>query len=413
MVLSNSEKINLSYQAAQVFTPATAVDERDLFGGRIPQIKQLVQLMGQRGQHAIIFGERGVGKTSFANVATDFLLTPTSIIKPHINCSTRDTFNGIWKRVFSQIEVTKEKQAAGFQQVDASQRFTLADTYPGIIRADQVEEALSRLADSGNIVLVILDEFDRIDNTDVRREIADLIKSMSDRGHPATIVIVGVADTVTDLISEHQSVERALVQIQMPRMSTSELEEIVNKALPRINMTIAEDALTQICFYSRGFPHFTHKLALYAAIDAIENDDSQITLQHVDAGIDRTVNDAQYTHSADYAKAIYSSRKAHLFRQVLLACALAQTDELGYFPASAVSGPLSAIMGKPYDVPSFARHLKEFCDPARGPILQRIGEQYRGRFRFANPMMQPFVAMKGFADGMLKPIQDSTAANED
>jgi hypothetical protein len=66
-----------------------------------------------------------------------------------------------------------------------------------------------------------------------------------------------VADTVTDLIAEHQSVERALVQIPMPRMSTEELAEIVNKALPRLNMTIDDVALNQICFFRGGSP-ITH-----------------------------------------------------------------------------------------------------------------------------------------------------------
>jgi Cdc6-like AAA superfamily ATPase len=107
--------------------------------------------------------------------------------------------------------------------------------------------------DDGNLVVVILDEFDRIRNRDVRREIADLIKSMSDRGDRATLIVVGVADTVTDLIAEHESVERALVQIPMPRMTLSELEEIVRKALPRLKMTIDDDVLSRISFFCAAF----------------------------------------------------------------------------------------------------------------------------------------------------------------
>lgn len=70
----------------------------------------------------------------------------------------------------------------------------------------------------------------------------------------------------------------------------------------------------------------------------------------------------------------------HLFRHVLLACALAETNELGYFPASAVSSPMNVVMGKQYDVPSFARHLKEFCQKGRGQILERIGGRYNVQF---------------------------------
>jgi len=418
MALSDEEKLNLDYQAKQVFTPATAVDERDLFAGRLAQIDQVIAILSQRGQHAIIFGERGVGKTSFANVITRFLLTPTSVIKPHINCKTNDSFTDIWKRVFSQVECSREKQTAGFQNADASDKFTMADTFINPhapdryeIAPDQVEAALERLVDAGSFVVVILDEFDRIKNKDVQREIADLIKSMSDRGHRAKLLVVGVADTVTDLIAEHQSVERALIQIPMPRMSVTELEEIVKKALPRLQMTIDDGALNRICLFSRGFPHYTHKLALYAALAAIEQGERHIGLAHVAMAINKTVNDAQHTQTAGYVKATSSPRPDNLYRHVLLACALAITNELGYFAASAVSVPLSKIMGKSYAVPSFAHHLKEFCDPSRGPILEKTGDKYNVKFRFSNPMMQPFVVMKGFADGLWKPIDSAEATS--
>jgi hypothetical protein len=43
-------------------------------------------------------------------------------------------------------------------------------------------------------------------------EFRSLIKVLSDNSVPATLVLVGVADSVDALIVEHQSIERALVQ---------------------------------------------------------------------------------------------------------------------------------------------------------------------------------------------------------
>jgi Cdc6-like AAA superfamily ATPase len=412
--MDQTEKIQRSMKAAQAFTPGVPIDEKDLFAGRIPIVKRVVGILGQRGQHAIIFGERGVGKTSFARVLTSFLAPTMPIIAPHIDCETTDTVSSIWRKVFSQVEVSKDKDVPGFNSKHSEERFSLSETFGNTITSDQVQENLERLVDGNNLVIVILDEFDRIQNDDVRRSIADTIKSMSDHGARSTLIIVGVADAVTDLIAQHESVERNLIQIQMPRMSASELEDIVRKAIPQLGMEIDPVALSQISFFSRGFPYYTHKLGMYCAHAAIEADSLRISADHVSEGIDKTVNDGQYTHLKTYVTATRSPRKRHLFREVLLACALTPTDELGYFSASDVRLPLSTIMGKPYDVPSFARHLKEFCDPKRGKILEQTGGPYSVRYRFSNPMMQPFVAMKGFSDKMWTPeLPEKIDDNED
>ena len=59
---------------------------------------------------------------------------------------------------------------------------------------------------------------------------------------------------------------------------------------------------------------------------------------------------------------------------------------------------MSAIMGRRYDIPSFAKHLNDFCDPARGRVLRKEGVKRKYRYRFRNPLMQPYVVMKGIID---------------
>ena len=53
----------------EVFRPAAPIDRRSLFSGRFEQIGELFAIVGQPGQHAVIYGERGVGKTSLAVLA--------------------------------------------------------------------------------------------------------------------------------------------------------------------------------------------------------------------------------------------------------------------------------------------------------------------------------------------------------
>jgi len=70
--------------------------------------------------------------------------------------------------------------------------------------------------------VIILDEFDRVHDEDSRVLMADTIKTLSDQLVSTTMVIVGVADDVNQLISSHASIDRNLVQVLMPRMSKSD-----------------------------------------------------------------------------------------------------------------------------------------------------------------------------------------------
>src|SRR5262245_47987345 len=101
-------KIDKMFEVGRVFTPTAPIDERSLFAGRDSQVRRVVDAINQKGQHAIIFGERGVGKTSLANVLSSFLSGQADIIlAPRVNCDSDDTFDSVWTKVFEHIETTK------------------------------------------------------------------------------------------------------------------------------------------------------------------------------------------------------------------------------------------------------------------------------------------------------------------
>src|SRR5207249_1835030 len=100
----------------------------------------------------------------------------------------------------------------------------------------------------------------------------------------------------------------------------------------------------------------------------------------------------------DYSKAAHGQRAGTLFPEVLLACALADVDELGYFSSADVRAPLSGITGKDYKIPNYSPHLAEFSTESRGPVLEKWGKIRRFKFRFRNPLLRPFIIMKGLAE---------------
>ncbi len=274
---------------------------------------------------------------------------------------------------------------------------------------DSIRRFLTGLS-QGTLPILIIDEFDRLPQK-VKAAFADTIKNLSDHAVQVTVVLVGVADSVGELIREHQSVERALVQIRMPRMSVQEIEEIVSNGLTSLNMNIDPDAMNRITVLSQGLPHYTHLLARDSVRGALAAGNMRITLQVVDEAIKKALEDAQQSIRSAWHKATMSPRKNNLFADVLLACALAEIDDLGFFAAQDIREPMKEVTGKKYEIPSFAQHLNEFCDTKRGSILEKTGAKRSYRFRFVNPLMQPFVIMQGFAAGKLKTLVPPTTGS--
>jgi hypothetical protein len=59
------------------------------------------------------------------------------------------------------------------------------------------------------------------------------------------------------------------------------------------------------------------------------------------------------------------------------------------------------VSGKNYAPATFAFHMNAFCTPQRQNVLDRLGEARNYRYRFSDPMMQPFVILKGLHDGRI------------
>ncbi len=369
----------------QVFTPSAPINNQDLFAGRVNQLNRIISAVSQRGQHAILFGERGVGKTSLANVLLNILRGSQEQFKSVIvNCDTEDRFDRLWYKIFLELENT--------QTLD----FELHQVNPEFIRV-RLQRQITGSA------VIIIDEMDRLNRDPYFTAfMADTIKTLSDHSANITLILVGVANHVEELIAEHLSIERALIQIQMPRMSPDELTEIIRKGLKRLSMTMDETVIQAIVFLSQGLPNYVHLLALYASQSAIRENNSNINVNHLSKAIKQACENAQHSILITYSTSIFSSRQETIYPKVLLACALAKKNETGCFRAVDVREPLSRLVGKEYTTTSaFNRQLNQFCEEARGNILEKKGVERHYRFRFTNAMMPPYIVMEGLRTGII------------
>ena len=163
----------LALEAGKAFSPSAPIDERDLFAGREKQVTLVIDAINQKGQHVVIYGERGVGKTSLSNVLKSFLALPSqpsSIACPRVNCDGKDSFETDWRKVFEEIELLGKTRAMRFVGQDELFKIKSSDLLgQGPITPDSVRRVLTVLS-SGSLPILIIDEFDRLP-ADERRDL--------------------------------------------------------------------------------------------------------------------------------------------------------------------------------------------------------------------------------------------------
>ncbi|HWA19958.1 MAG TPA: hypothetical protein VG757_13270, partial [Devosia sp.] len=339
-------------------------------------------------------GERGVGKTSLAKIVP--LLVPKGprqVRYIRVQAFPNDTFSTVAREVFKRIRFPADIG-------EGEKMYSADDGYSGeVTPADFVREM--SLFSKADIPVVVIDEFNEIRDPSARTAMANSIKALSDDGSNVTLVIVGVADNVADLIKEHESIQRCTEEIPMPRMDKQELVDVLDVRLRQLEYGIDGDAKWKIVNLAKGLPAYVHHLGRHSCLKALEQGRLHVNEQDVDAAIVALIQATEQSFRDAYHAATRSNQPGTLLKQALTACALARPDESGYFTPSSVKEPLSAILGKPIEIANFQTHLKAFISPERGEILQRKGEPRAYRFRFTQPAMQPYVLMRGITEGLL------------
>lgn len=405
--MDTTEAMSKRILLADLFTPAAPIEKSDLFVGRATEINKLMDVFAEKGKHAILFGDRGVGKTSLANIFRESLdlaiqkakLAELQILTAKVTCTAEDTLESVSRSLFGSMLIpVPEKPLIGFGAAPPPGGVVPLSSF---LPSDPTPDSMRKLVDaSGLRFLLIVDEFDRLP-LDERRRFADLVKLFSDNDVKATMMLVGVADDINTLLASHPSTERALQQIRLPRLSPDDSRTILSDRLPKVGMTMGADAEEGIIKLAQGLPHVVHALGLEAAKAALDRQSLEIGLNDAIAGVSSVVQSMDQSLVRAYGKAIYSARKDALYSKVLCACAIAQPDEEGFFNARLVLPHMKSLHTETSEISTFNQHLERFSEAKRGPVLDRIGDRRDKRYRFRNPLMRVFVMLRSVKDGRI------------
>lgn len=279
-------------KANELFTPSSPIKDKDKLYGRNIEIKGIISAIIQDGQQIVIYGERGVGKTSLVNIARQFIDEDgVSYDVVHYTCSKTDTTS----EIIENFLIHKNK--------------------------DLPDDTLSLTANKfatryfKENCLFIIDEFDRVMDSKTKTFFSDLIKCLADKNLPTKIILVGVASATTDLIGKHPSAGRSLKSIPVYPLSHENVKKILTKGLSEVSITVSDEVIDLVANISNGLPYYAQLIGSESTKYCLDNTLSHITLleflpicsNSVDGIMDYVSE--QYSESLPVGAISYSSKK--------------------------------------------------------------------------------------------------------
>ena len=246
------------------FRPGTAIALPSQFAGRKDEIDVLTDSLHTDGACPCIVGERGLGKSSLAlqvvRIAlgdvelltelglADMAISPDRAFTAfYFTCSdATSSKDEILQRLINTAEglITSESVTGPpLRSKTVKTAFKLkvferevAKTYDetaavGRFKRLSVEERFELIVnrtveERGTRVLIIIDELDRVRDT---KGLASVIKNMSSAD--IRFLLVGIGQNVSDLLHDHVSLQRSLVQVLTYPMRDDDSAAIITKAM--------------------------------------------------------------------------------------------------------------------------------------------------------------------------------------
>ncbi|KAA9013018.1 ATP-binding protein [Sphingobium limneticum] len=268
-----SEADKARAQLREAFTPSQPVSRISMFAGREAVLTRLIRAIEDQQLHVVVYGERGIGKTSLLRILTR-LADEAKYIVCYTSCGENSNFSDMFRSIAGAIPMLFHSDYAPTQS-EIESGGTLADLLPaGEVTPHQISDLFSKL--SSTRVLVILDEFDRSPSGAFRRMIAELVKNLSDRSTRVQMVIAGVAGNLAELVEHIPSVRRNILGLQIPNMTAAEVGELIGRGSESCGLRYDDDAIELITRISCGLPYIASLLGQHAGIGAVDRGSTQV-----------------------------------------------------------------------------------------------------------------------------------------
>ena len=283
----NSRFEAIRTKVRDVFSPSSPVMGRASLAGRGEEMRRAISAIENERMHIVIHGKRGWGKTSFANTLVE-IAAEADFIVCRASCNDGIDYSSMFRGFLAQIPMLYDQKFMNDRGAREGATQTFDSLLPeGHFTAQNLTNAMSRL--SNTRAIFVLDEFDRADKATLGHSVIETIKSFSDAGIRATLVIVGVADSLDDIMGYHESIRRNVCGISMRLLSDTEFTELIDIGCRRTGLSFSGEASARIASLSQAIPYFARLLCLHAANKALDDERLEVMDKDVSVAAERAL----------------------------------------------------------------------------------------------------------------------------
>lgn len=402
------------------FTPASEVTDPKRFAGRGGELQALATALQSQGVQIVIYGNRGVGKSSLAlqlellalgsqEVAERLRAAPDEpldFLTIYFRCD--DSIRSVPQlllRLLSDDEALaawvpfRVVQKEGAEELGGKldvKVLSLSGSSANSITS-KIEEldtdvvsvfqnVLTHVIDSGvarDGVLLIVDEFDRVQD---RAGMASLLKVLAPRG--VKFALVGVATNVQELILDHESVARQLADgtVEVPPMPEAEMQEIFDRAEAFLDTRYSfdDEARAWITAISRGHPFYVHLVGKHALLKAIDRGETEVS----ESIAREALGDIALKGSAPVQETLYKTAIGHSYVREVVLKAFAGVEDYEIHTTELYARLAKDLNVDPGAISVYVGHL---ASPKYGAVLEKTRDRY---YRFTDSLFKAYAAAR-------------------
>lgn len=366
------------------FTPSQPVTDQRMFAGRSELLTSMIRSIEDQRLHLVLYGERGIGKTSLLHFLADAAGEARYIVA-YLSCGTASQFQETFRGAAEEVPVLFHSGFAPTES-DAEQGATLANLLPpGNFTPRQFAEVCGKL--TGTRVLIILDEFDRAESMSFRRDVSELMKFLSDRAMRVQLVIAGVAADLAELLEHTPSIRRNLLALRVPLMNDGEIQTLVNNGERASGLTFDRAARDLAVVVAHGSPYLASLTCHHAGLAALDEGRTAINAADVVSALDRGLGEIE----------------SRLTRPTVQQVQRLIKD--GHGPLLAAIAGTSLRMGGEFEFDDLKSEVGEADFPATKRLvealvadhnmLEYVDDQYRRGFAFTEEGVRPYLWFLG------------------
>lgn len=330
----NDELQRVRLRLREAFTPSQPVLDERMFAGREALLATLIRAIEDQRMHVVLFGDRGMGKTSMLHVLAR-QAEEAHYLVAYSSCGETSDFGDTFRSILAEVPLLYH---SGYSPTDVAIEGgqTMADLLPATapVRPRDVSAVLGKL--TGTRLLIVLDEFDRSPPGGFRREVAELIKTLSDRAIRVQLVIAGVAANLTELVEHIPSIRRNIAGIRVTGMATEEIEALIRLGERVSGLSYEDRAVQVIIVAATGSPYLASLLSQHAGLNALDRGELRVAARDVTEALVRAeaeVHDRLSERSRYEIKRVQNDGMA----ETLTELALAALRDNGRFTAATLA----------------------------------------------------------------------------